>query len=117
MMNELTKKLRLFVAERDWQQFHDPKNLSMLLASEVGELVAELRWVRNEEADSKLKEVGLREKVVEEIGDVVIAAFLLADRIGVDPIEAALCKLEKNKKKYPRDLAKGKAERPKLFEG
>ncbi len=112
MKKELIEKLRSFVSERDWQQFHDPKNLAMLLASEVGELVAELRWVRNEDADSKLQEEPLRERVVDEIGDVVIAAFLLADRIGVDPIEAALRKLEKNCKKYPQDLAKGKAERP-----
>ncbi len=112
MKNELIEKLRSFVSERDWQQFHDPKNLAMLLASEVGELVAELRWVRNEDADSKLQEEAIRERVVDEIGDVVIAAFLLADRIGVDPIEAALCKLQKNGKKYPQDRAKGKAERP-----
>ncbi len=112
MKNELIEKLRSFVSERDWQQFHDPKNLAMLLASEVGELVAELRWIRNEDADSKLQEEPIRERVVDEIGDVVIAAFLLADRMGVDPIEAALRKLEKNGKKYPQDLAKGKAERP-----
>ncbi|MES1146763.1 MAG: nucleotide pyrophosphohydrolase, partial [Solimonas sp.] len=66
----LTSELRQFVAERDWQQFHDPKNLAMLLASEVGELVAEYRWVSGAVADEHSRADAARERIRDEIGDV-----------------------------------------------
>lgn len=91
-------ELRQFVAERDWSQFHDPKNLAMLLASEVGELVAEYRWVAGPAAD--------------EIGDVGIALFLLCERTGIDLPQAMSEKLAKNRARYPVEASRGKAERP-----
>ena len=63
----LVEQLRAFVAERDWSQFHDPKNLAMLLASEAGELVAEYRWIRNENADAFSQEPEARQRVANEI--------------------------------------------------
>ena len=81
--DDLLRELRAFVAEREWGQFHDPKNLAMLLASEAGELCAEYRWVRNEEADRCRASPGPA-AVAAEVGDVGLALLLLCDRIGLD---------------------------------
>jgi dCTP diphosphatase len=105
-------ELRQAVTEREWGQFHDPKNLAMLLASEVGELVAEYRWVAGASADEHSRSGKARERIVDEIGDVGIALLLLCDRIGVDLIDAVSRKLKKNRERYPVDKARGKAERP-----
>jgi dCTP diphosphatase len=110
-LQRLQEELRTFVAEREWAQFHDPKNLAMLLASETGELVAEYRWVKNDAADALSAEPAARARIVAEIGDVGIALVLLCQRIGVDPIEAMLAKLEKNREKYPVETARGRAEK------
>jgi dCTP diphosphatase len=108
----LLAELRQFVAEREWSQFHDPKNLAMLLASEVGELVAEYRWVPGESADEHSRGGNARQRILDELGDVGIALLLLCDRIGVDLVEAASGKLKKNRERYPVATARGKAERP-----
>ena len=105
-------ELRRFVAERDWAQFHDPKNLAMLLGSEVGELVAEYRWVAGPAADAHSREPAPRARIADEIGDVGIALLLLCDRIGLDLVQAMSDKLAKNRARYPVEAAKGKAERP-----
>lgn len=106
-MEELIKKLREFAAERDWEQFHSPKNLSMALAVEVAEIIEHFQWL-TEEQSRALDPETLR-KVREEIGDVQIYLARLADRLGISPLEAALEKLEINRKKYPPDKARGKA--------
>jgi dCTP diphosphatase len=111
-IERLVTELRQFVAERDWHQFHDPKNLAMLLASEAGELLAEYRWVAGEAADAHSRESAARARIADEIGDVTIALLLLCDRIGLDPLDAAAQKLKKNGDRYPVETARGKAERP-----
>src|SRR5689334_8080286 len=111
-LEELLPALRQFVAERDWQQFHDPKNLAMLVASEAGELVAEYRWVRGEEADAHSRRPEARTRIASEIADVAIALLLLADRIELDLHAAVEEKLAKNAARYPVERARGRAERP-----
>jgi NTP pyrophosphatase (non-canonical NTP hydrolase) len=108
----LIEELRQFVAERDWSQFHDPKNLSMLLASEAGELVAEYRWVQNHKADALSTEPEARQRIADEIGDVGIALLLLCDRTGIDLQSAVRDKLARNRERYPVEHAKGRATRP-----
>jgi len=108
----LVEQLRAFVAERDWSQFHDPKNLAMLLASEAGELVAEYRWIRNENADAFSQEPEARQRVANEIGDVGIALMLLCDRTGIDLQTAMVDKLARNRLRYPVEHSKGRAARP-----
>jgi len=108
----LLEELRRFVAERDWSQFHDPKNLSMLLASEAGELLAEYRWVRNEESDAFSRDQQPRQRIADEVGDVGIALVLLCDRIGLDLEKAMREKLARNRQRYPVEHSKGKASRP-----
>jgi dCTP diphosphatase len=110
-LEELRDELRAFVAARDWQQFHDPKNLAMLVASEAGELVAEYRWMRGDDSDAASREPATRERIVAEIADVGIGLVLLCDRIGVDFVEAMRAKVKKNAEKYPAETARGKAER------
>jgi dCTP diphosphatase len=109
---DLVRALRAFVAERDWSQFHDPKNLAMLLASEVGELLAEYRWVANQEADAVSRAPASRARIAAEIGDVGIALFLLCDRTGIDLEEAMTAKLEMNRRKYPVEKVRGRADHP-----
>lgn len=109
---KLIADLRQFVAERDWQQFHDPKNLAMLLASEAGELLAEYRWIANTDADAHSRGAEARAKIAAEIGDVGIALLLLCDRIGVDLEQAVRDKLAVNRGRYPADTSRGRAARP-----
>lgn len=113
MLQDLTAALREFVAERDWQQFHDPKNLSMLVASEAGELVAEYRWVRGEAADAHSREPEARARIAAEVADVAIALLLLCDRIGLDLGSAIQEKMATNAARYPVSTSRGRAERPK----
>jgi len=108
----LVEELRGFVAERDWGQFHDPKNLAMLLASEAGELLAEYRFVPNDRADAFSREPEARQRVADEIGDVGIALLLLCDRTGIDLQAAMRDKLARNRQRYPVELARGRAARP-----
>ena len=105
-------ELRAFVAEREWQPFHDPKNLAMLVASEAGELVAEYRWVRSEDADPRSRDPAARARIADEIADVGIGLLLLADRIGLDFVPALRAKLAKNAEKYPADASRGRSDRP-----
>ena len=110
-------ELRRFVAERDWGQFHDPKNLAMLLASEVGELVAEYRWVAGAASDQHSRAAAPRARIADEIGDVGIALLLLCERTGIDLVQAMADKLERNRGRYPVDASRGKAERPERPKG
>jgi dCTP diphosphatase len=106
-IEEIIKKLREFAAERDWDQFHSPKNLSMALAVEVAELMEHFQWL-TEEQSRDLDPETLR-RVREEIGDVQLYLARLADQLGISPLEAALEKIEINRRKYPADKARGKA--------
>ena len=106
-MNDLRDAIRVFIEERDWESFHAPKNLAMALSVEVAEIVEHFQWVTEEESRNlppeKLAEVR------EEIGDVMIYLIELADKLGIDPVEAARAKVESNKRKYPAALVRGKA--------
>ena len=108
-MKELAQKLRKFAAERDWDQFHSPKNLTMALSVEVGEVVEHFQWLTEEESyqlnPNKL------EKIKEEIGDVIIYLVMLADKLGIDPLMAAKEKNKINEEKYPAKKAKGSAKK------
>jgi dCTP diphosphatase len=111
-LDVLVAELRAFVAEREWNKFHDPKNLSMLVASEAGELAAVLRWVDNKEADEAVRAEPLRSKLTGEIADVAIGLLLLCDRLGVDLVDVARTKVETNRAHYPADVVRGSAARP-----
>ena len=106
-IEKLLKAIRHFNHVRDWDQFHTPKNLSTALMIEAGELAEIFQWMTGEES-MELSEKKLRQ-AREEIGDVVIYLLNLADKLGVDPVEAAMDKLSKNEGKYPVEKARGSA--------
>lgn len=112
-MAAVLQELRRFVQERDWEQFHDPKNLAMAIASEAGELLAEYRWVSNAEADAVTNSLASKAQVMAEVADIAIPLFLFCDRIGIDLIDAMREKMKTNHQNYPVELSRGKSERPK----
>ena len=104
---ELTHKLRGFARERDWEQFHTPKNLAMALIVEAAELVEHFQWLTAEQ--SQMLDAAKREEVRQEIGDVLIYLTRIADQLGIDPVAAAHDKMVINAAKYPAELARGSA--------
>ncbi len=108
----LVNDLRRFVEERDWKQFHDPKNLAIAVACEAGELLAEYRWVANAEADQLTRDTERHARIAAEAADVGIALLLFCDRIGLDLVDAVRSKMKTNSQNYPVDKSKGKSERP-----
>ncbi len=98
---EITEALIRFRNERDWEQYHNPKDLAVALSVEAGELLELFLWKTGEQAD--------REKVREELADVFAFAFLMAEKYGFDVKEIVLDKIIANGKKYPVDKARGNA--------
>lgn len=103
----LQQKLAEFANERDWNEFHTPKNLAMALAGEAGELLAEFQWLNAEQ--SQLLTPQQHALVKYEMADVLLYLLRLADKLGVDLEQAAYEKITLNAVKYPVDLAKGNA--------
>jgi len=108
-MEKLKQKLRFFAKERDWEKFHSPKNLSMALSVEVSEIVEHFQWLTEEQSknlpDEKLK------KVENELADTLIYLICLADKLGINLLEAARRKILINEQKYPPDKSKGNAKK------
>jgi dCTP diphosphatase len=109
-LESVASDLRAFVAERNWDRFHSPKNLAMALGSEVGELLAEFRWLTNDESVALSRD--RRDRVAEEIGDVLLVLISLSERLDIDLLAAARAKLSLNQSQYPVAASRGRAERP-----
>lgn len=108
-LDDLKLRLRKFAADRDWDQFHSPKNLSMALIAEAAELVEHFQWL-TEEQSASLSPAKLKE-VEEELADILIYLVRSADKLGINLIEAAQQKIEKNDHKYPADKVKGNSKK------
>lgn len=108
-VNDLKKELRRFAEERDWEQFHSPKNLVMALVGEAGELCAEFQW-RTEDQSRNLSEEELK-SVKQEVGDVFIYLVRLADQLDIDLLECGFDKLVINNHKYPADSVRGSSKK------
>jgi len=106
-VNELIKAIRVFNQERDWGQFHSPKNLAMALNVEVAEVAEHFQWLTEEESKN-IPPVKM-ERIKDEIGDVMIFLLNLADALGIDPLRASVEKLHKNERKYPIEKVRGKS--------
>lgn len=102
-MKDIIDALVRFRDERDWAQFHNPKDLALAINIEAGELLEVFLWKKPEEADIN--------KVKEELADVFAYAFLLADRYGLDVRELVLNKIEKNAEKYPIEKSSGNSKK------
>lgn len=110
-VQELKDQMRRFVQERDWEQFHDLKNLSMAIAVEAGELMDLFRWVDNKAAHEVTRAPGGLEAARHEVADVFLLLLSFANAAGIDLAEAAREKLAINAKRYPVERSRGKAER------
>ena len=114
-IDELARRVERFAEERDWQQFHSPKNLAMALTVEAAELQEHFQWLTQEQS----RELSAEKlaAVEAEMGDVLIYLLRLADRLGVDLVAAAERKMDVNARNYPVDLARGNATKYTEFEG
>ena len=108
-MQKLIKQIRTFARDRDWEQFHSPKNLAMALSVEVAEIVEHFQWLTQEQSFGLIGDK--REQIKDEIGDVLIYLVNLSDKCGIDPLQAAHDKIEKNRAKYPSDKVRGKRQK------
>ena len=106
-LEELRAQLEKFAAERDWDQFHNPKNLAMALTGEVGELVEHFQWLTFEEAANL--PAAAREEVALEAADVLLFLLRLCDKLDIDLGAAAERKLTINAGRYPVSKARGRA--------
>jgi dCTP diphosphatase len=104
-MQETIARIRKFRDDRDWKQFHDPKNLAVSISVEAAELLEIFQWMTGEQAAQHAAQN--KERVSEEIADVAIYLIELADIVGIDLAVAIDAKLDKNAKKYPVEKARG----------
>ncbi|BBL69643.1 nucleotide pyrophosphohydrolase [Methylogaea oryzae] len=105
----LQHQLRQFADERDWQQFHSPKNLAIALSVEAAELLERFQWLTDEQSRRLAETPPDYEAVRQEMADVLIYLLRLADQLGVDLEPAVRDKMRQNAEKYPVQLAKGNA--------
>ena len=108
-LDDLNCKLLAFARERDWEQFHSPKNLSMALAGEAGELLEHFQWL-SEEASTRLG-AEKKDQVALEMADILIYLIRLSERLGVDLVDAAYRKIAINQARYPTEQVRGDARR------
>jgi len=108
-LKTLRDRLRRFAAERDWYQFHSPKNLAMALIAEAGELIEHFQWIGEEESANLTPEQ--RKAVEGELADVLIYLVRLADKLDVDLASAAISKMALNEVRYPADKVRGSAKK------
>ena len=108
-LDDIRLRARAYAAERDWDQFHTPKNLTMALSVEAAELMEHFQWLR-EEQSSALPDEKLAE-VADEIADVQVYLVMLADKLGIDILQAVDSKMTKNAAKYPADKVRGSAKK------
>ena len=100
-IDALRERLRSFADERDWEHFHAPKNLAMALVVEAAELAEIFQWMTEEESRTAHLDARRRERIADEIADVLLYLLQIADKTGIDVEEAAWRKLEKNAVKHP----------------
>jgi NTP pyrophosphatase (non-canonical NTP hydrolase) len=109
-IEHLALRINKFAEDRDWEQFHTPKNLTMALAGEVGELIAEFQWLTPEESmDVLTADSEAAARIHAELGDVMIYLVRLSDVLGADLLDLADTKLAANEKRYPSAQYRGSA--------
>ena len=108
-LENLKFRLQEFAKERDWDQFHSPKNLSMALIAEAAELVEHFQWLTQEQSSNLPADKV--EPVEHELADILLYLIRISDKLGIDLINAAHAKIDINKKKYPVSEVKGSAKK------
>lgn len=110
-IDQIKRHILAFAREREWEQFHSPKNLSMALAAESGELMEHFLWSTPEQSHAVVKDPVKRGKIADELADVVIYALEFANATGLDVAAAIEAKMKANAEKYPVEKAKGRADK------
>ena len=108
-LTQLKNDLRKFAADRDWEQFHSPKNLVMALCGEAGELTEQFQWLTEEQ--SKAPDPERIRRIADEIADIQIYLTRLADKLDIDIFAECFRKIQDNAQKYPVKKSKGKADK------
>ena len=108
-IQELNERLLRFARERDWEQFHSPKNLSMALAGEAGELLEHFQWITEEQSQNLDED--RKEAVALEMADIFIYLVRMAERLDINLLDAAWQKISINEKRYPVEQVKGDTRR------
>jgi dCTP diphosphatase len=106
-LTEIRDASRAFIADREWQQFQDPKSILLALVGEVGELAELLQWLPAADARDRLRQEPLHARAAEEMADVLVYLVGLADQCGVDLGSAALAKINSSTAKYPPEENRG----------
>jgi NTP pyrophosphatase (non-canonical NTP hydrolase) len=104
----LRREIAEFIRERDWEQFHDPKNLSMAIATEAAELMEHFRWAKNDESIDLVKDSKVKHEVAEELADILSFALSFANAADIDITSTLRAKMAKNARKYPADEFRGR---------
>ena len=110
-IKKLQKKVIEFRDKRDWAQYHNPKDLAISLSLEAAELLEIFQWKDAEEVEAVRSNDGGRERIKEELGDILIYALNMCDAVGLDPTDVILSKLKINEEKYPVEKVKGSAKK------
>lgn len=108
-LNAVSVAVHAFASERDWEQYHNPKNLAMALAGEAGELLEIFQWLTPEESTSVANSRQEQSRVAQELADILIHAIRIADVLGIDLADAIEEKMESNAARYPVEEVKGQA--------
>ncbi|MDX1763913.1 MAG: nucleotide pyrophosphohydrolase [bacterium] len=108
-LEQLRRRLRAFAKDREWEQFHSPKNLSMALIAEAAELVEHFQWLTQKESRKLADEE--RQRVALELADILIYLIRMADQLGLDLMEAVNEKIDINEEKYPKERVKGSSKK------
>ncbi len=108
-LESLRDRLREFAKERDWDQYHTPKNLSMALIAEAAELIEHFQWVAGDQ--SHVLEEKTRTSVEEELADILIYLVRISDKLEIDLYDAVERKIAINEKKYPAEKVRGSAKK------
>lgn len=108
---ELRSAVAVFAKEREWEQFHALKNLSMAIATEAGELMEHFLWVSTEDSAKLVASPDKKAKIAEELADVMIYTLQFANMAGIDVAESVNAKIAKNAAKYPVAKAKGRSDK------
>ncbi len=110
-LKDLRDRVAVFVRERDWEQFHTPKDLASAIAIEAAELMELFLWRSAAEVENIAAGPKTRQTVHDELADILILCLSLANRLGVDVADIVLRKMEANRVKYPADVVRGSAEK------
>lgn len=110
-LDTIKQHVLAFAREREWEQFHSPKNLSMALAAEAGELMEHFLWATPEQSVAVAADPAKRSKIADELADVVIYALEFANTTGLDVAASIEAKMAANAKKYPVEKARGRADK------